>query len=147
VLYFEDLTPGRVFELGSVSPTADEIVEFATQFDPQPFHTDPEAARASHFGGLIASGWHTCAMFMRLLVEGMVADAASMGSPGMDEVRWLAPVRPDDVLTGTFVIVDAVPSRSKPDRGVIRSECRMTNQDGVTVLTMKGMGMYGRRPA
>jgi acyl dehydratase len=85
-------------------------------------------------------------MFMRLLVDGVVAQTASMGSPGMDEVRWLAPVRPDDVLSGTFVIVEAIPSRSKPDRGVIRSECRMTNQDGVTVLTMKGIGMYGRRP-
>ncbi len=147
MLYFEDLTPGRVFELGSVSPTADEIVEFATRFDPQPFHTDPEAASASHFGGLIASGWHTCALFMRLLVDGLIGDVASMGSPGMDEVRWLAPVRPDDVLTATFEIVDAIPSQSKQDRGLVRSACRMTNQEGVTVLTMKGMGMYARRPA
>jgi acyl dehydratase len=145
-LYFEDLTPGRVFDLGSIEVTADEIIDFATRFDPQPFHVDPQAGAASHFGGLVASGWHTCALFMRLLVDGMVSQTTSMGSPGMDEVRWTAPVRPGDTLTGTFTIDEARASASKPDRGIIRSICEMRNQDGTVVLTMRGMGMYGRRP-
>ena len=146
VLSFEDLTPGRVFELGSVGVSEEEIVEFASRFDPQPFHVDPDAGAASHFGGLVASGWHTCALFMRLLVDGVVSRTTSMGSPGMDEVRWPAPVRPGDTLTGTFTIAEARASASKPDRGIVRSVCEMRNQDGVVVLTMRGMGMYGRRP-
>ena len=145
-LYFEDLTPGLVFDLGSIEVTADEIIEFATRFDPQPFHVDPQAGAASHFGGLVASGWHTCALFMRLLVDGIVSRTTSMGSPGMDEVRWTAPVRPGDTLTGTFTVAEARVSASKPDRGIIRSICEMRNQDGTVVLTMRGMGMYGRRP-
>jgi acyl dehydratase len=145
-LYFEDLTPGRVFDLGSIEVTEDEIIEFATRFDPQPFHVDPQAGAASHFGGLVASGWHTCALFMRLLVDGIVSETTSMGSPGMDEVRWTAPVRPGDTLTGTFTVDEARPSASKPDRGIVRSICEMRNQDGTVVLTMRGMGMYGRRP-
>jgi acyl dehydratase len=145
MLYFEDLTPGRVFDLGSIEVTEDEIIEFATRFDPQPFHVDPQAGAASHFGGLVASGWHTCALFMRLLVDGIVSQTTSMGSPGMDEVRWAAPVRPGDTLTGTFTIAEALASTSKPDRGIIRSVCEMRNQDGTVVLTMRGMGMYGRR--
>jgi acyl dehydratase len=145
-LYLEDLTPGRVFELGSVVVTEEAIVEFATRYDPQPFHVDPEAAADSPFGGLIASGWQTCALFMRLLVDGLVRHSAGMGSPGMDEVRWLAPVRPGDTLTATFTVADARPSSSRPDRGIVHSLCEMRNQDGVVVMTMRGMGMYGRRP-
>jgi acyl dehydratase len=146
MLFFEDLAPGRVFDLGSIEVTEEEIIQFATRFDPQPFHVDPEAGAASHFGGLVASGWHTCAMFMRLLVDGIVSQTSSMGSPGMDEVRWAAPVRPGDTLAGTFTIAEARASTSKPDRGIIHSVCEMRNQDGTVVLTMRGMGMYGRRP-
>lgn len=145
-LYLEDLWPGRVFELGSVRVTEGEIIDFATRFDPQPFHTDPAAAVDSNFGGLIASGWHTCSMFMRLLVDEVISHSASMGSPGMDEIRWTAPVRPGDVLTGTFTIAAARPSSSKPDRGVIESQCEMRNQDDVVVMTMRGTGMYARTP-
>jgi acyl dehydratase len=146
-IYFDDLTPGRTFELGSVVVSEDDIVEFARRFDPQPFHVDPEAAADSPFGGLIASGWHTCALFMRLLCDGFVLQSASMGSPGMDEIRWTAPVRPGDVLTATFTVLDARASSSKPDRGVITSLNEMRNQDDVVVLTMRGISMYGRRPS
>lgn len=146
MLYFEDLEAGAVYHLGSVVVDEDEVIEFATRFDPQPFHIDEEAAAESHFGGLVASGWHTCAMFMRLFVDNFTKDAASMGSPGMDELRWVAPVRPGDELTATFTIVSTRPSASKPDRGFIESEWQMTNQDGTIVMTLRGTGIYGRRP-
>lgn len=145
--YFEDLTPGLVFDLGSVAVTEAEIVDFATRFDPQPFHTDPGAAADSIYGGLIASGWHTCSLVMRLLVDGFIRGADSLGSPGMDEIRWLAPVRPGDTLHATVTITDARPSSSKPDRGVVHTLSEARNQDGVVVLTMRGMGLYRRRPA
>ncbi|MGA1051211.1 MAG: MaoC family dehydratase [Ilumatobacteraceae bacterium] len=142
---FEDFTPGRVFELGSVVVTEDEIVEFATRFDPQPFHIDPVAAAETMFGGIIASGWHTCSMCMRLLVDGLLADSTSLGSPGMEQIRWLAPVRPGDRLTARSTVEEVRPSSSKPDRGTVTLLTEMTNQDGVVVMTMRGMGMYGRR--
>ena len=145
-LYFDDMRPGRVFELGSVTVTEDEIVEFATRFDPQPFHVDASAATESIYGGLIASGWHTCALFMRLMVDGLAADSSSMGSPGMDDIRWLAPVRPGDTLTGTVEVAAARRSESKPDRGIVELISEMRNQDGEVVLRMRGMGFYGVRP-
>ena len=143
--YFEDLEAGAVYELGSVVVDEAEVIEFATRFDPQPFHIDPAAASASHFGGLIASGWHTAAMFMRLFADNFVNHTASMGSPGIDELRWLAPVRPGDEVSARFTIVSTRPSASRPDRGLVESLWEMTNQDGVVVMTMKGTGMYGRR--
>ena len=146
-IYFEDFTPGRVFELGSVEVSAEEIIEFATRFDPQPFHIDPEAAADTHFGGIIASGWHTCSMCMRLLVDGMIHDTVSLGSPGMEQIRWLAPVRPGDRLAARTTVEHATPSTSKPDRGTVMLMTEMSNQDGVVVMTMRGMGMYGRRQA
>jgi acyl dehydratase len=145
-IYFEDFWPGRVFELGSIDVTADEIVEFATKYDPQPFHVDPVAAERSPFGGLIASGWHTCALYMRLLYDGILHDSSSQGSPGMDELRWLAPVRPGDRLTGVLTVEEANPSATKPHRGTVIQRSEMTNQDGVVVLRLRGRGMYGRRP-
>lgn len=144
--FFDDLTPGRTVELGSVEVTEDEIVEFATRFDPQPFHVDREAAAATMFGGIIASGWHTCSMAMRLLVDGLLADSASIGSPGMEQIRWLAPVRPGDHLTARTTVEEARPSTSKPDRGTVVLLTEMCNQDDVVVMTMRGMGMYLRRP-
>lgn len=146
-MYFEDLTPGRVFELGSVDVTEDEIVDFATRYDPQPFHIDPAAARESPYGGIIASGWHTCAMAMRLMVDGLMRDTVSLGSPGVDEIRWLAPVRPGDRLTGRMTVEEARPSSSKPTRGMVRFLVEMVNQDEVVVLTSRPVAMYGRRPA
>ena len=144
-LYFEDFEPGQVLELGSRVVTAEEIVSFARQWDPQPFHVDPEAAEASVFGGLIASGWHTGAMWMRLYVDSTLGKAASMGSPGVEELRWLAPVRPGDTLHGRLTVLEATPSERRPDRGTIRSRGEMVNQDGVVVMAMVARGHFGRR--
>jgi acyl dehydratase len=145
-IYWEDLPVGTVIELGTREVSKEEILEFARMYDPQPFHTDEEAAKASIFGGLIASGWHTCAMAMRLLCDGLLRRAASLGSPGVDEVRWLKPVRPGDTLEARMEVVESRASRSKPDRGVIRSRWEVRNQAGELVMTMEGLGMYRRRP-
>ena len=124
----------------------EEIVAFATAFDPQPFHIDEAAAARSVFRGLLASGWHTGSIFMRLMWEAFLHDAASLGSPGVDEIRWLKPVRPGDTLRARFTVVEAVPSRSKPDRGVVRSFSEMLNQHGEVVMTVRGLGIFARRP-
>ena len=145
-LYFEDIEPGGVYELGTRTVTESEIVAFAREWDPQPFHTDPEAAKGSVFGGLIASGWHTGSMWMRMYVETMLGSAAR-GSPGIEELRWLAPVRPGDTLSGRLTVLEATPSATKPDRGTIRIRGEMVNQDGVTVMSMTSRGHFGRRPA
>ena len=146
--YFEDFRVGEVLTLGSLTVSEPEIVAFARQFDPQPFHTDPARAKASVFGGLIASGWHTVGLYMRLLVDGMIsAMADSQGSPGVDKIEWLKPVRPGDTLTAKVTIVELVPSKSRPDRGTIRTLGEMVNQKGETVMTMRGIGFFGRRPA
>ena len=145
-IYFEDFTAGRVFEVGSVEVSEDEIIEFASRFDPQPFHTDPVAAAETPFGGIIASGWHTCSMCMRLLVDGLMSRTVSLGSPGVEQVRWLAPVRPGDRLSARTTVEDARPSSSKPTQGTVTFVTEMINQDGVTVLSMRALGMYGRRP-
>jgi acyl dehydratase len=145
-LTFDDFEPGQVLELGSVAVTEDEIVEFARRFDPQPFHVDPEAAAESVFGGLIASGWHTGAMWMRLYVDSMLGTASAQGSPGIEELRWLAPVRPGDTLHGRLTVLETTPSDRRPDRGTVRIRGEMVNQDGVTVLSMVSRGHFGRRP-
>ncbi len=145
--YFEDFEVGKTYPVGSRSVTEAEIVAFATQFDPQPFHVDKDAAAKSIFGGIIASGWHTCSMIMRVMVDGFLHESSSMGSPGVDEVRWIKPVRGGDTLTITTTVLDAKLSESKPDRGVVWTEWRATNQHGELVATIKGMGMFGRRPA
>ena len=144
--YFEDFEPGQVLELGSHAVSEDEIIEFARRFDPQPFHLDPEAAAASVFGGLIASGWHTGSMWMRLYVDAMLGSVAAQGSPGIEELRWLAPVRPGDTLHGRLTVLDTTPSERRPDRGTVRIRGEMVNQDGVTVLSMVSRGHFGRRP-
>lgn len=144
--YFEDFRPGQTVELGSRTVTEEEIVAFARQWDPQPFHTDAEAARDSVFGGLIASGWHTGAMWMRLYVDSLLGGSASQGSTGVEELRWLAPVRPGDTLTGRLEVLEAVPSERRPDRGTVRIRAEMVNQDGVTVMSMTSRGHFGRRP-
>ena len=144
--YFEDFVPGQIIELGQRTVTEEEIIAFATQFDPQSFHIDKEAAKNSIFGNVIASGWHTCSMIMRLVVDGFLADSSSMGSPGLDEVRWLLPVRPGDTLTVTAETTGSKPSTSKPDRGVINTLWKAVNQHGQIVCTIHGMGMFGRRP-
>ncbi len=144
--YLEDFLPGETITLGRCTVTREQIIAFARDFDPQPFHIDEAAARESIYGGLIASGWHTVSLFMRLLVDGLLRDAASLGSPGVDELRWRHPVRPGDVLTAQGTVQEVTPSRSKPDRGIVRTNYEVRNQDGVVVLTVNGMGMFGRRP-
>jgi acyl dehydratase len=142
---FEDFEPGQVYELGSKVVTADEIVAFARQFDPQPFHLDPEAAKDSVFGGLIASGWHTGAMWMRLYVDSLLGGASGQGSSGIEELRWLAPVRPGDTLSGRLIVLEATSSERHPGRGTIRIRGEMVNQDGVTVMSMISRGRFARR--
>ena len=115
--YFEDFFQGLTVDLGNVEFTAEGIIEFARAYDPQPMHTNLEAARESIYGGLIASGWLTVAIMMRLLWDTLLKDAVSLGSPGADEVRWLKPVRPGDTLRARFTVVEAIPSRGKPDCG------------------------------
>ena len=144
-VFFEDFTPGDVIELGTYEMTESEIVDFGRRFDPQYFHVDPEAAVESPFGGLIASGWHTCSAWARLWIDRLLLEADSRGSPGMQEVRWLAPVRPGDSLTGTVEILDARPSSRHPDRGTVFIGCKMTNQHGRLVFTAHGRGLFGRR--
>lgn len=144
--YFEDFEVGKTINAGSRTVTEEEIVAFATQFDPQPFHVDQAAAAQSIYGGVIASGWHTCGMMMRLMVDSFMRESASMGSPGIDEIRWVKPVRGGDILTVTATVLEARPSTSKPDRGVIVTRWEAQNQHGEVVATIKGMGMYKRRP-
>ncbi|SPD64022.1 putative dehydratase, MaoC-like domain [Cupriavidus taiwanensis] len=147
MLYFEDVEVGSRRELGSYLVTEEEILNFARQYDPQPFHIDKEAAANSIYGGLISSGWMTCSIMMRLLVLSTTGKSASMGSPGVDEIRWLKPVYAGDTLTVVLNVLDSRPSQSKPDRGVVHTQWEATNQRGELVCTVKGMGMYGRRPA
>jgi acyl dehydratase len=145
--YFEDAVVGKRRELGRHTMSEEEIVRFAREFDPQPFHVDPEAASASHFGGIIASGWQTCSIAMRVLVDGYLQHAAALGSPGIDEIRWRRPVRPGDTLTFYNTVLEMRPSTSKPDRGLVVAQTEALNQNGETVMTMRGMTMLQRRPA
>ncbi len=145
--YFEDFKPGDVIELGSRTISKESILAFAREFDPQPFHTDEEAAKRSIYGGLLASGWHTGSLLMRILNDGLLKDTASLGSPGVDELRWLKPVRPGDVLSARMTVLESIPSRSKPDRGLIRSLMELRNQHNEIVLTVRGLSLLGRRPA
>ncbi len=147
VYYFEDLAPGTVLEFGDAEMTAEAIIEFARQFDPQPFHLDPEAAKHSLFGGLCASGWHTASVMMRLWVDNYLSPEASLGSPGVDEVRWHRPVFPGDRLRCRLEILDATPSRSKPFMGTVRSKCQVLNQNSDVVMSLNGIGFFRRKPA
>jgi len=146
-LYFEDFIVGLRRELGSRSLSAEQMIAFAREYDPQPFHIDPDAAAHSPFGSLIASGWQTCAVTMRILCDSFLLNSASMGSPGVDEVRWTKPVRPGDTLTVFSTVIEARASRSKPDRGVVVSSTEVVNQHGEIVMTMRGMTMLATRPA
>jgi len=144
-LYFEDFRPGQVVELGSHTVTEDEIVDFARQFDPQPFHVDPEAAKESDFRGLIASGWHTGAMWMRLYVDSLLGAASGQGSSGIEELRWLVPVRPGDTLSARLTVLEVLVSERHPDRGTVRLRGEMVNQAGATVMSMVSRGRFARR--
>jgi acyl dehydratase len=144
--YWENYEVGEKFPLGSTSFTEREIVDFAKLYDPQSFHVDREAAKTSPFGGLIASGWLTGAKVMRLFADNHLDPRTSLGSPGLDELRWPRPVRPGDTLTAWVVCTSKVPSKSKPDRGVIREDWFATNQNGELVMTAKGINLVRRRP-
>jgi acyl dehydratase len=144
-IFLDDLEAGQRYELGTRVVSHDEIVAFARDYDPQPFHVDEETARASIYGGLIASGWHTACLFMRLFADGFLHRAAGMGSPGVDELRWLKPVRPGDRLAGRIEILEIRPSRSRPERGIARIRCIMSNQQGEEVLTMIASVLLRRR--
>ncbi|MBC5763477.1 MaoC family dehydratase [Ramlibacter albus] len=143
--YWEDLVPGSVRELGSLSVSAEEIKEFAEQYDPQPFHLDELAGRRSIYGNLCASGWQTCALAMRLTVTNFLNESSSMGSPGLESLRWLKPVYPGDTLTLKHTTIESRGMRRRPDIGLVRSSWEMFNQNGDKVLHMEGWGMFRRR--
>jgi len=144
--YFEDLPEGAVFEFGSVTPTEAEMIAFARQFDPQTMHLDPIAAAAGPTGGLIASGWHTVGLMMKMFAEHALPEN-NLPAPGIDELRWHHPVRPGDTLRVRMTVLEARVSRSKPDRGVVRTLTEVLNQKDEVVLSMKPINMIRRRPA
>jgi acyl dehydratase len=139
--YLEDFVEGDVYEFGPIGITEEEIIDYGRKFDPQVFHTDPVKAKETVYGGLIASGWHTCGLFMRLFVDHYLPGPASLGSPGVDELRWLKPVRPGDELILRITVEKVKPSKSKPDRGVLFSYCEMLNQERDVVATMSGINL------
>ena len=145
--WWEDFEVGSAVDIGKHTFGADEIVAFGRQFDPQPYHADPAAAKNSPFGGLIASGWHVCAAGMRMLTERVLGQAHTLGSPGIENVRWLKPVRAGDTLTGHVEIADKAPSKSRPQMGIVHEHWIVTNQKGEVVMTTKGINMVRRRPA
>jgi acyl dehydratase len=144
-LYFEDHVPGSTYDVGSITVTEEDIIAFAKQWDPQVFHVDPEAAKNTSFGGLVASGFHTVVLAMRLIAENRLHRLKNFGSPGIDELRWLKPVRPGDTLSVRITVVDAKPSKSKPDRGLVTGIVEIENQKGETVARWKGMNIVERR--
>ena len=143
--YFDDYVKvkGAVFEYGPISVSEAEIIDFAKRFDPQTIHIDPQAATRGPFGGLIASGWHTISLMMRLFIDNYLTAVASLGSPGVDEVRWYKPVRPNDSLRLRITVLDTNPSRSKPDRGMVHSLLEGINQNGDVVASFRAMNLIG----
>lgn len=144
--YWEDFGAGTVRESGEMAVSREAVLEFARQFDPQPFHLDDEAAAGSLFGRLSASGWHTCAMAMRMMCDDYLLDSASLGSPGIDQLKWLKPVCPGDTLSMRMTVLEARVMNSRPGVGLVRSRWEVLNQRHEPVLTMEGWGMFGRRP-
>jgi len=143
--YWEDFAPGRVFETPARTLSEEDIVRFAREYDPQAFHTDAEAARASPFGGLIASGWQTCGVTMRLMCDGYLLETSCVGSPGLEEVRWLKPVRPGDTLRLLATVIESTPSGRQPNRGTVLFRWDTYNQNGEVVLSMRGRQLFLRR--
>ncbi len=143
--YWEDFAVGERAELGRHTFTEEEIVAFGRQYDPQAFHIDPAKAKDTPFGGLIASGWQTCAIGMRLMVEGYIRNTVSLGSPGIDSIRWLKPVRPGDTVTYSRIVTESRASMSRKGVGLVKHRWEAVNQHGEMVLTMEGWGMFGRK--
>jgi acyl dehydratase len=145
--YLEDMKVGQKSSFGNYRVTREEVIDFASKYDPQPFHLDDEAAAKTHFGRLSASGWHTASMTMAMLVENLTKEKqAGLGSPGLDELRWLKPVYPGDTLRVETELTDVRPSRSRPEMGSIHSDLTVFNQDNVPVMTMKSIGLVATRP-
>tara|TARA_R110002167_G_scaffold83009_4_gene226074 strand:+ start:140 stop:607 length:468 start_codon:yes stop_codon:yes gene_type:complete len=149
VRYFDDFEVGQVNRFGRYEVEEKEIIDFALRYDRQPFHIDREAAKQSHFGGLVASGWHTCAMMMRMIVDNAIGagPSATLASPGFDNLRWLEPVRPGDVLSVRSEIVEVTPSRSRPDRGSVRIHNQILRQDDTVVAEVTSIAIILRRAA
>lgn len=145
--YFEDFPVGASRTFATRRVTREEVLEFAREFDPQPMHLDEAVAAQSMLGGIAASGWHTCGMLMRMIWDGFLFETAGMGSPGLDEVRWLKPVKPGDELTASYTVLDARPSQSRPEMGICRVLYELTNQVGVAVMTWECINLLARRPA
>jgi acyl dehydratase len=144
-IHFEDFVPGTTATYGPRIVTREEIIAFATEFDPQSMHVDEEAAKKTMLGGLSASGWHTCAIMMRLLCDGLVSHSSSMGAPGVDEVKWLQPVRPGDALSARVTVLGKREPKSRPDMGFVQMRCEMLNQHGEVVLEATYPGMFAKR--
>lgn len=144
-LYFEDFTPGMVIENGPRQVTREEIVAFAAEFDPQPMHLDEDAARTSILGGLAASGWHTCCLMMRMACDGFVLDSSSMGAPGVDEVKWLKPLRPGTNITLQTTVLDTRTSNSRPEMGFVKIRMDVLDDDRASVMTLTTSMIMGRR--
>jgi acyl dehydratase len=146
-LHWEDFIVGSVDEYGPRTVTRGEIIAFAAEFDPQPMHMDEDFARSTMLGGLAASGWHTCSIGMRMIVDGFMGNSASLGSPGIDEVRWFKPVRPGDQLTLRRTVLESRPLKSRPDWGMVRFRFELINQAGDVMMIQENVNMFGRRPA
>lgn len=146
-MYWEDFIPGTREQMGKVTVNKDEVIEFASRYDPQLFHIDEAEADKSIYGGIIASGWHTCSMVMRLMCDSYLLNSTSLGSPGIEEVKWLSPVYPGDVLTAFRTVVDSRVSKSKTDRGIVKTFWETENQNGDLVMSMSGTNFFLRREA
>ncbi|CAG1016947.1 itaconyl-CoA hydratase [Burkholderiaceae bacterium] len=144
--YWEDFRDGEVHEFGATAVKADDIVRYASQFDPQPFHVDAAAAERSVFGGLVASGWHTAALAMRMMCDAYLLRSSSMGSPGVEQLKWLRPVRPGDTLRVRMTVIESRELKSKPGVGLVKSRHEVLNQHGEVVMQVDAFGMFGRRP-
>jgi len=147
MIYFEDLEVGAETDYGSYEVTREEVLEFARKYDPQPFHLSDEEAAKTHFGRLAASGWHTCAIAMRMMCDAYLLESASLGSPGLEKLSWKKPVYPGDTLHVRLEVLESRAMASRPDVGILRSRWEVMNQDDETVLTMEGYGMFRRRAA
>ena len=143
--FWEDFKVGEIEQIGGKKVERNEVIDFARQFDPQPFHVDESAAKSSMYGGLIASGWHTCAMVMRMMCDAYLVKSASVGSPGIDNLKWLKPVRPGDTIHARRTTLESRTSKSRPEIGIVRNLWEVFNQDGELVMTMEGYGMFRRR--
>ena len=143
--FWEDFKVGEVEQIGGKKVERDEVIDFARQFDPQPFHVDEAAAKQSIYGGLIASGWHTCSMVMRMMCDAYLLQSASVGSPGIDNLKWLKPVRPGDTIRARRTTLESRTSKSRPEIGIVRNLWEVFNQEGELVMTMEGYGMFRRR--